>query len=354
MSETRRPVWPARDPAQVGLYNALSLRGRSHAFRIGGSEALLRWLPNAAPMKGAFALRVTADGLSLLAAFESLEVLRAHPFFNEPEMKDVPLSGIPVEILAAVAAVLAEPLLAELGEKLGMAMRFEDLQIGEARGERLAAAAIHLKDGEGEKQLLLGIFDASGSARRTAEALAQRIAALPQRQTGFLAAAFDAAPVLVHCSVGQMTLSSAELAQLEVGDILLPPLWNAPGSVLCIDLCSSGRRFARGRAVLREDGSAELETLERLGAEARSEMETEMHDIDDLEVEVAFEIERRRLTVGDLKSLEPGYVFRLSADPDALVTITANGRPVAKGRIVDVGGVVGVEVLESAGSGARE
>ena len=221
MTETRRPIWPVRDPAQVGLYNALSLRGRAHAFRLGGSNAFLRWLPNAAPVKGAFVLRVKADGLSLLAEFESLEVLRAHPFFNEPEMKNVPLGGIPEEILAAVAAALAEPLLAELGEKLGMAMHFEDLEIGGAKGERLVSAALCFKDNEGDKQFLLGIFDGSGSARRTAEALAQRIAALPQRQAGFLSAALDAAPVLAQCSVGQMTLPSAELAQLEVGASVL-------------------------------------------------------------------------------------------------------------------------------------
>ena len=78
-----------------------------------------------------------------------------------------------------------------------------------------------------------------------------------------------------------------------------------------------------------------------------------MQRTDDIEVTLAFELERRTITVGELKSLEPGAVLRLTADPEAPVTIRANGAPIAKGRLVDLNGVIGVQLTAAQGDGAR-
>lgn len=65
-----------------------------------------------------------------------------------------------------------------------------------------------------------------------------------------------------------------------------------------------------------------------------------------LPVEVAFELGRSELRVGELSALQPGYVFPLAAPVDgASVTIRANGQAVGQGELVAVGDTLGVRLL---------
>ena len=65
-----------------------------------------------------------------------------------------------------------------------------------------------------------------------------------------------------------------------------------------------------------------------------------------LPVDVAFELGRTELRVGDLSALQPGYVFPLAgALEGANVTIRANGQAVGQGEVVAVGDTLGVRLL---------
>lgn len=65
-----------------------------------------------------------------------------------------------------------------------------------------------------------------------------------------------------------------------------------------------------------------------------------------LPVDVAFEIGRSELRVGELSALQPGYVFPLAGPLEgANVTIRANGQAVGHGEVVAVGDTLGVRLL---------
>lgn len=65
-----------------------------------------------------------------------------------------------------------------------------------------------------------------------------------------------------------------------------------------------------------------------------------------LPVQLAFDIGRLEVSVGDLASLQPGYVFALPAQlQGANVTIRANGRTAGRGEVVAVGDTIGVRLL---------
>src|SRR3546814_706341 len=65
-----------------------------------------------------------------------------------------------------------------------------------------------------------------------------------------------------------------------------------------------------------------------------------------LPVQRAFDIGRLEVSVGDLASLQPGYVFALPAQlQGANVTIRANGRTAGRGEVVAVGDTIGVRLL---------
>src|SRR3546814_20248566 len=65
-----------------------------------------------------------------------------------------------------------------------------------------------------------------------------------------------------------------------------------------------------------------------------------------LPVQLAFDIGRLEVSVGDLASLQPGYVFALPAQlQGANVTIRANGRTAGRGEVVAMGDTIGVRLL---------
>ncbi len=66
---------------------------------------------------------------------------------------------------------------------------------------------------------------------------------------------------------------------------------------------------------------------------------------DALPVRVAFDVGRIELSLGDLRNLDIGAVLELGRQPEGLVRISANGRAVGQGTLVDVDGAVGVRIV---------
>ena len=65
-----------------------------------------------------------------------------------------------------------------------------------------------------------------------------------------------------------------------------------------------------------------------------------------LPVQLAFDVGRVEVSIGDLAALQPGYVFALPAQlQGANVTIRANGRIAGRGEVVAVGDTLGVRLL---------
>ncbi|MGY6518261.1 MAG: FliM/FliN family flagellar motor switch protein [Lysobacteraceae bacterium] len=71
-----------------------------------------------------------------------------------------------------------------------------------------------------------------------------------------------------------------------------------------------------------------------------------------LMVELAFELGRQPLSLGEADALQPGYVFELPVPAEgATVTIRSHGHPVGRGELVVVGEVIGVRVVQWGGDG---
>lgn len=72
-------------------------------------------------------------------------------------------------------------------------------------------------------------------------------------------------------------------------------------------------------------------------------------DLDDLQVCLSFDLGERILTLGELRSINSGYVFELGRDVRHAVSIRANGKYIGEGELVDIDGNVGVSVLRLSG-----
>lgn len=68
-------------------------------------------------------------------------------------------------------------------------------------------------------------------------------------------------------------------------------------------------------------------------------------DLDQISVRLHFDLGERMLTLADLKTVAPGYIFELGREPRRAVTIRVNGRKIGEGELVDIDGSIGVSIL---------
>jgi len=81
-------------------------------------------------------------------------------------------------------------------------------------------------------------------------------------------------------------------------------------------------------------------------------MQDDLQRLHDVPVELAVEIGRTRMTIGETLTLAPGSIVslnRLAGDP---VDLLVNGRPIARGEVIVVDEEFGLRVTEIVSSGA--
>lgn len=196
----------------------------------------------------------------------------------------------------------------------------------------------------------------------------------------------DDLPVSVRVEAGRMRVPVALLRELAVDDVLLPPAYPAQEGKIFLRMGSGHGTLQKtllctlhqGQAVIRgavseeyamsqsqEPGMEAVPTegapTESAPAEATANAEVEnlglapvTVDVNALEVNVHFELERQVMTVADVSALAAGYTFALASDPLAPVTLRVNDTAVAQGRVVDLGGTLGVQITKVFASGAPQ
>ncbi|ABM29996.1 type III secretion system cytoplasmic ring protein SctQ [Nitratidesulfovibrio vulgaris] len=174
-----------------------------------------------------------------------------------------------------------------------------------------------------------------------ATTLAAQLMALPERHTPR-----EDIPVTVTIEAGRMRLAAHELATLAVDDVLLPE--DYPALRGRIALMTGPHAFAcsltEGRATVLDATPAPNTPESPMSDQQTPEVPAGL-DTAALEVDIVFELERRTMKLNDLAALAPGYTFALGTDPLAPVTLRVQGRNIGRGRLVDLDGTPGVQVL---------
>jgi flagellar motor switch/type III secretory pathway protein FliN len=171
------------------------------------------------------------------------------------------------------------------------------------------------------------------------------------------------------CGAGMLDLD--DLAGLEEGDVvvvdrLVPGLGTrGPEPAAVMDLAVSGASgpvflvpvAAEGRRLRVEDGGPiimegdmdrddERTAIDEVPGERRVVDEADRSRVRELPAEVVVEAARVSMSVGELLALAPGAVIALERPVSAEVTLSAGGRRLAHGVLVDVEGELGVQVLK--------
>ena len=91
------------------------------------------------------------------------------------------------------------------------------------------------------------------------------------------------------------------------------------------------------------DQKVESNTQDTSQAETDFDAETRL---DNLSVEMIFEIGRKHISIGTLKKMTPGYVIDLSSDLSGPIQIYLGGRLFGTGQLVRVDDSIGIRLLE--------
>jgi type III secretion protein Q len=145
---------------------------------------------------------------------------------------------------------------------------------------------------------------------------------------------------LAWCAVG-----AGALRRIGPGDVILP---DSPGH---------GRLFLTAGETIRWPARHEpgRVTVDGARAAVRPEKDWWMQDdalpgkesdsLDDLPIRLSFEIGQIELTLAEVETLGPGYVFELNRAEADGVDIMANGRRIGAGRAVTINGTLGVQIV---------
>lgn len=153
-------------------------------------------------------------------------------------------------------------------------------------------------------------------------------------------------PSPVRLLAGRTRVTLADWQNLEPHDVLLADLAAFTCGRQC-QLWSGGHVVAEGLL----DGRAfTVQKLNRPEPTAMAAASAPTTPLNDLEIDVTFVVGQTTLTLGELRSLSPGFVVDLPTPLGEGVTIFANGKNVGTGEVIEVGDHLGVRITSLSAS----
>ncbi|WP_222564105.1 type III secretion system cytoplasmic ring protein SctQ [Novilysobacter antarcticus] len=161
-------------------------------------------------------------------------------------------------------------------------------------------------------------------------------------------------PAKVAIGLAGPDIPLVEWRGLTLGSVIVAGRASAPPPV---DAVACGRRWplAPDGQGWRVDGTSEslsppqessMTSNDQPGAQPQVDAPAGGEGIEQLPVQLRFELGEVELSIAELSALQPGYVFPLASRLEgANVAIRANGRQVGRGEVVAVGDTLGVRLL---------
>lgn len=150
-------------------------------------------------------------------------------------------------------------------------------------------------------------------------------------------------PLLLSIIIGRMRLSAEEFSGLRVGDALVPDECALRQNTLLLlagNLCA--------RAVLQEGALQLGENFKTMAGSDMSDQKNtagaDLTALDNLQLEVVFELERQQISLKELKTLQAGSILPLQNRDLNQISLLINGQKAAEGRLIEVGDAFAVQL----------
>ena len=322
-------------PGQVACRNAVSAHGGPFFLDwLGGRwEIALSSLPPCPPRPDRFSIEAGWGGARVFLRLDPAWIDQVGQAMLGSDALDALPERLRLAVLEAAFAQAAGRIEAASGRRLRLvAVGGERTDCQEMEGFGLECRAVgHAASGELWMDEA-GLAQLAGALRPLA---GMRGPASPHR--------WDGLPLTLRFSVGWVDLPTRVLADTAARDvIMLDECWLQGKDGITVQV----GRTTGFRATLRDTVATVTEGLGEIMADTlESAVLDEPGELDDVTVRLTFDLGERSVTLGELKSLAPGFTFDLGRDLRRVVTIRANGMPIGEGELVDIEGRVGVAVL---------
>ena len=319
-----RKRWPALDSARIALTNELAGFCRPLVFRTKQRTLQLRLQPLASAIVGDLTFVLDVNGHELVVSAPPAPLIQLNS-----ELVGIDVTDVPPELLAALVEACLDPLVGLL-QKAGIKLAIK----GVNRDYPSEPAIRWLLSGEDGAPLIAGQFWGDLPALEFLLQIWRQAPLVPLRNLAEL-------PVHISLECGRLTLAADELAQLESGDLLLAELISRPAEGE-VRLQINQQTFALA------SWKNQLVTINRMSSEppAPSSNPNQAANVETIPVRLSFSLGDTSLTVRELGSIQPGYVFEFPSPGSGQVSIYANGKLFGLGEIVELGERLGVRILE--------
>jgi type III secretion protein Q len=340
-------TFPAYEPPQIPLqtamlFNSLCIRQSPWEIPAGSASCLVEITLGADDFSAACSADLTAGGVPCILELSGTGFLNFHSALSPadaPGTSDLDESSLPAEVREAIFHSMLSAALKRLEMAAGMRIALNSVHVGPQpaqAGSQAIGFMLTFRDG-GDPPPVVFARLSFPDADRIPE-LAAVLRGMPVRRNGFLTGSLREAHVELGFEAGYVRLAPADASALEPGDVLVPDAWTYPKTLNAVVWHGNGRRLAG------ECSCGENEATLTTPLTEDTIMENAEHK--ELELLLSFELERRPITIADLEDITPGHAFPLDCGTDSPVTIRANGKAVALGRVVDMGGTLGVQILQ--------
>jgi type III secretion protein Q len=358
-SPPTRSEHPRLSAAQQADLNLILGRGVGIPFRALDLDLELSFTADLPGGKPALSIGLAIDGAPLAVFLEDFFFVRA----LEPLLPDAALASAPPALRAAAIEVALAELMDSFERATGRKVAVVTAEDGAGGGEDGPRLGFVLREPRGADRV-------RGWIRADARALAL-VAGLLKDRPPVLRAPPDDLPVPIRLEIGATLLPQADLAALQPQDIILvencfltaddslilrlsPRLaWKAKIEAAAIIVTQQVKdTMAQGAA--ERPGPEPGKPGEKAGGKASEKAggkppEPQVASLDEIEINLVFELGERLLTLAEIRAIDKGYVFDLGKDWRHAVAIRANGRLIGSGELIEVEDRLGVRVIELAG-----
>jgi flagellar motor switch/type III secretory pathway protein FliN len=157
-------------------------------------------------------------------------------------------------------------------------------------------------------------------------------------------------PVRVLFETGTSSLTVAELAEVEVGDILRIERWHSHNGSLRVLVRTAALRenlfTARVQGLQVEViGRDQMPNTRDEPGNSNSMEPEEIGRLEKIEISLSFSLDERQIMLSELVKIKAGYVFDLQQPvEESVIKIIANGKEIGSGQLVAIGECIGVRV----------
>ncbi len=337
------PYEPPQIPLQTALlFNSLCIRQSPWEIPSGSAVCSAEILPVPADFTADCSAEFTAGGIPCTLELSGTGFLNFHIALSPADASPVPgfdESSFPVEVREAIFHSMLSAALRRMEQSSGIHAALTSVRIGRHPAQTGAQAIgfmLTFTDGSASPLVIFARITFPEEDR--IPELAAMLRGMPVRRNGFLSAPLKGAHVELGFEAGCVRLPPDDASALEPGDVLVPETWSYPKTLKAVLWHGTGRRLAG------ECSCGENEATLTTPLTEDTIMENAEHK--ELELLLSFELERRPITISDLEEITPGHAFPLSCGMDSPVTIRANGKAIAQGRVVDISGTLGVQIMQ--------